>query len=186
MEILIKIMLGGGLFSLLVFIHFFVDWIFQSHAEAMIKHNNPKVRAKHCAIYTAGFVPLMVLFFWLSGGQIFNWWESLLALNILFWSHFYLDTYHGVYLWAKYIRRPPEMTEPQKIKGLDGYINVLPPDTKAGFVFFIQTTLGKILLIALDQIFHIAFLFTLVWIIMRHIHIDPSFLLETTSCNYHP
>lgn len=116
MELSIKLALGGGLFALFAFVHFFVDWIFQSHAEAMVKHNNPKIRAKHCLIYTLGFVPLM----WLLG---FETWEWVAGLNILFWSHFYLDTYHGVYLWAKYIRRPPEMSNTD--------------DPKKGFMAFV-------------------------------------------------
>jgi hypothetical protein len=183
MELIFKIMLGGGLFAILGFIHFFVDWIFQSHAEAMVKHNNAKVRAKHCAIYTAGFVPLMMLFHCLSGGIIFNWWETLLAINVLFWSHFGEDTYIPVYLWAKYIRRPPEMTEPIKQTQLDGYVQLLPPDPKVGFGLFIQGALGKILMITIDQIIHFAFLFPIVWIVLRHFHFDSGLFLESVSCN---
>lgn len=155
--------IGGGLFAVLSFIHFFVDWIFQSHAEAMVKHNNPLVRAKHCAIYTLGFVPLFLVFG-------FEWWQWLLSLNILFWSHFCEDTYLPVFFWAKYIRRPPEMTEPRKSVGVDGYVTVLPPDAKAGFVEFIQTPLGKILMIAIDQIIHLFFLFPIVLIILFGMH----------------
>lgn len=162
---LIEIALTGGLFSILVFIHFFVDWIFQSHAEAMVKHNNPKVRAKHCLIYTIGFVPFIALFH-------LSWVEWLFALNLLFWSHFCEDTYIPVYLWAKYVRRPPEMTEPRKQAGLDGYVSVLPPDPKAGFVEFIQTPMGKILMIAIDQIIHITFLLPIAWILMSHLADD--------------
>ena len=156
------IALLGGLFAVLAFIHFAVDWIFQSHAEAMVKHNNWKVRAKHCAIYTAGFVPLL----WLAG---FSFWEWMIALNILFWSHSCEDTYLPVYLWAKWIRRPPEMTEPRKSVGVDGYVTVLPPDPKAGFVEFVQTPLGKILMIAIDQIIHLAFLFPIAWMLLTHL-----------------
>lgn len=152
----------GGLFSVLAFIHFFVDWIFQSHSEAMVKHNNPKIRAKHCAIYTAGFVPLLAI----VGFSPLEWF---IALNILFWSHFYLDTYHGVYLWAKYIRRPPEMTQLRKIIGIDGYVTILPPDSKAGFIEFVQTPLGKILMIAIDQLIHITFLLPIAYMILKHI-----------------
>jgi hypothetical protein len=153
---------AGGIFAVLAFVHFFVDWIFQSHAEAMVKHNNALIRAKHCAIYTLGFVPLFFLF-------QFNWWEWLVGLNILFWSHFCEDTYIPVYLWAKYIRRPPEMTEPRKVTtGTDGYVTVLPPDPKAGFGEFVQTALGKILMIAIDQIIHLLFLFPIVWLALRH------------------
>jgi hypothetical protein len=160
-----EIALTGGVLSILVFIHFFVDWIFQSHAEAMVKHNNPKIRAKHCAIYTAGFIPLFLFCH-------FSFLEWFVALNILFWSHFGEDTYVPVFLWAKYIRRPPEMTEPRKKTGLDGYVSILPPDPKAGFVDFIQTAMGKILMIAIDQIIHIAFLLPIAWMIMLHLGDD--------------
>ena len=170
MQFLIKLMLGGGLFAVLGFIHFFVDWIFQSHAEAMVKHNNPKIRAKHCAIYTIGFVPLLV-FCWYVGALLA--WQFVASLLILFISHFGEDTYLPVYWWAKYIRRPPEMTEPIKQpSNIDGYVNILPPDPKVGFVLFIQTTLGKILMITVDQIIHLAFLFPIVWFVMSNIHIN--------------
>jgi|SRR5277367_1359638 len=159
---LTSIALMGGLFAVLAFIHFFVDWIFQSHAEAMVKHNNPKIRAKHCLIYTIGFVPLFCLCH-------FSWLEWVIAINILFWSHFGEDTYLPVYLWAKYIRRPPEMTQPRKSTGIDGYVTVLPPDPEAGFVEFVQTTLGKILMIAIDQIIHLLFLLPIAYMILRHI-----------------
>src|SRR5271154_2201655 len=89
----------GGLLSLLTLNHFFVDWIFQSHEEAMIKHNNPKVRAKHCCIYTMGFIPLLIV---MGLGS----WSLFVGLNVLFWSHYYIDTYQLVFLWAKHIRRP--------------------------------------------------------------------------------
>lgn len=162
MNLVLQSALGGGLFAVLAFVHFFVDWIFQSHAEAMVKHNNPKIRAKHCAIYTLGFLPLFYLFG-------FTWWEWLVGANVLFWSHFAEDTYLPIYLWAKWIRRPPEMTEPVKTTDLDGYVTVGPPDPKKGFVLFIQTALGKILMIAIDQIIHLAFLLPIVWLAMRHL-----------------
>jgi len=46
----------GGLFAVMTFIHFFVDWICQTHSEAMQKHNNWKVRTKHCAIKAGNLV----------------------------------------------------------------------------------------------------------------------------------
>src|SRR5574338_119619 len=163
MHTIIMLALAGGLFAVLAMIHFFVDWIFQSHSEAMVKHNNPKIRAKHCLIYTLGFVPIM----WVFNFSPIEW---LIGLNLLFWSHFAEDTYLPVYLWAKYIRKPPEMTEPRKhVNGLDGYVSILPPDPKAGFVEFVQTPMGKILMIAIDQIIHIAFLFPIAWMMMTHL-----------------
>lgn len=154
---------AGGIFAVLGFIHFFVDWIFQSHAEAMVKHNNWKVRAKHCLIYTVGFVPLLFV-------VGLSWWEWLVALNVLFWSHFTEDTYVPVFLWAKWIRRPPEMSDPIKTSGVDGYITITPPDPHKGFVLFIQTPLGKILMITIDQIIHLIFLWPIVYLVMRHLH----------------
>lgn len=161
----LEIALMGGIFAVLAFIHFFVDWIFQSHSEAMVKHNNPKIRAKHCLIYTVGFIPLLLLCH-------FNWIEMFVATQILFWSHFCEDTYIPVFLWAKYIRRPPEMTEPRKSVGVDGYVTVLPPDAKAGFADWVQTAMGKILMIAIDQIIHLFFLFPIAWMILWHIADD--------------
>jgi hypothetical protein len=161
MNLVTEIALGGGLFAVLSFVHFFVDWIFQSHAEAMVKHNNPKVRAKHCLIYTIGFLPLFYFFG-------FTWWEWLVGVNVLFWSHFCEDTYLPVFFWAKWIRRPPEMSEPIKSTGVDGYVTVLPPDPHKGFVQFIQTPLGKILMIAIDQIIHLVFLWPIVYLALRH------------------
>lgn len=144
MELVNKIALGGGLFAIFAFIHFFVDWIFQTHSEAMVKHNNPKVRAKHCLIYSVGFIPIMLIL-------NFTPFEYFLSLNVLFWSHFIEDTYLPVFLWAKYVRRPPEMKD----------------NPREGFVQFVMTPLGKILMIAIDQIIHLAFLFPLVWMALN-------------------
>ena len=71
--------LMGGLFAVLTMIHFLIDWLPQSHAVAMTKHNHAWVRAKHCAIYMLGFFPL----FWLCS---FDWFEFLVAGNIFRWS----------------------------------------------------------------------------------------------------
>lgn len=140
-----KVALVGGLFASFTFVHFFVDWIMQTHAEAMVKHNNWKVRARHCLIYTVGFIPLM----WYLN---FTFLQFFVGCNILFWSHFAEDTYLPVYWWAKYIRKPPEMKD----------------NPKEGFILFIQTTLGKILMIAVDQIIHLTFLFPLVFMAMTN------------------
>jgi hypothetical protein len=152
MELVILFALAGGLFSVLTFIHFFVDWICQTHAEAMAKHNNAKVRARHCLVYTLGFVPLLLIFTHVGALTLL---ELSICLLILFMSHFYLDTYHGVYLWAKYIRRPPEMDQ---------------ADTRQGFIQFVQTTLGKILMISIDQISHLFFLWPIVYMVLKHLH----------------
>lgn len=134
---------AGGLFAVFCFIHFFMDWVFQSHAEAMAKHSNARIRARHCAVYTVGFIP----FLWIME---FSLIRLTIAVVVLFFSHFVEDTYYPVYLWARFIRKPPEMdTNPAE-----------------GFIVFIQTTMGKILMIAVDQIIHLTFLWVLVALAM--------------------
>jgi len=141
MDNLVKI---GGLFALLSFVHFFVDWLFQTHSEAMQKHNNNFIRAKHCLIYTLGFLPVFLMLS-LPLGTI------VILSSVLFQSHFIEDTYVPVYLWAKYIRKPPEM-EDGTVEGFNDFIN--------------NTVLGKILMIAVDQIIHLLFVLVVAIIIV--------------------
>ena len=136
----------GGLFASFSFVHFLVDWLFQSHNEAMCKHNNSKVRAKHCAIYAIGFIPFLLLL-GLTGVELF------ISVNILFWSHFIIDTYYFTFLWIKYIRNPPMFskeyfdmnTEMPVSKSVAG---------KRAFVEYISTPVGCILMIVVDQLTH--------------------------------
>jgi hypothetical protein len=149
--------LMGGAFSLFVLIHFVVDWIFQTHKEAMIKHVSPLIRAKHCLIYTVGFFPLMLMF-------KFEYWELYFGTIILFFSHYIEDTYVPVYWWAKYIRKPKEMVNPDitKIFRGDNWADY-PANDKEGFIQFSNTPIGKILTIVIDQVIHIVFLIPLAW-----------------------
>lgn len=127
----------GGIFALLTLLHFVADWLFQSHDEAMAKPTDAMIRARHCFIYAG----IMTFTIWLAVRP--EWYVALLSFYILWASHFAEDTYIPVYLWARYVRRPPEMRE------------------KAGipeFKMFAETTLGKILLITVDQIIHLVFL----------------------------
>jgi hypothetical protein len=133
---------AGGIFAILALVHFVADWVFQSHATAMTKHRNARVRAWHCWWYVSFFiVPLSLL----DPGPHFA--RTLLETGILFWSHFIEDTYLPVYLWAKYIRRAV--------------------NDQAEFGVFIETTLGKILMIVIDQVIHLAFLWPVIWLILR-------------------
>ncbi len=153
---LITLCLGGGLFAILVFIHAFTDFVCQTHYEAMNKHNNAGIRAQHCLVYTIGFAPILG---WLTYIGALSALEMFASVNILYWSHFYLDTYHLVYLWARYVRRPPEVCA----KNGDGYY----PNPKQGFVLFVSTTLGKLLMISIDQVSHFSFLFPIVWMALN-------------------
>lgn len=129
----------GGVFALLVFCHFVVDWLFQSHDEAMKKSHDAWVRAIHCIVYTTGFIPLMILL-------RLNLVEFIASLTILFVSHFFEDTYYPVFLWVKYVRRPPEFRSP------------LYPTDREAFLAWFSTPLGKIIGIVVDQLVHIGFL----------------------------
>lgn len=138
----------GGLFALLAIAHFASDFIFQSHAEAMAKPTNTKVRAKHCLVYSG---LLTVLIFAIFDSR--PWWETGMYFTILFTSHFIEDTYLPVYLWAKYIRKAPEFEIP-----VDEPHAAQPTPDMARFLAFASTPLGKILLISIDQIIHLGFL----------------------------
>jgi hypothetical protein len=142
---LISICNFGGLLFFLTVIHLIVDWGFQSHDEALLKHNTSSIRAKHCVIYTVGFYVLLILL-----GCSFWQWISISA--ILFITHFIEDTYYLPYLWAKYIRQPREM---------------LFDDNKIGFEDFIKTPFGHLLIITIDQIIHVVCLVPVALILLR-------------------
>lgn len=134
----------GGVFALLTLVHFVADWVFQSHDEAMAKSRNAYVRHKHCLTYS-----VLCL---LTIGMMFRsttWTEILFIYLTLYVSHFLEDSYVPIYMWARYIRKPPEITaQLPHVAGIE----------LAKFVRFADTTLGKILIIALDQIIHLMFL----------------------------
>jgi hypothetical protein len=132
----------GGVFAILTLCHFVADWVFQSHDEAMAKSRNALVRARHCSLYT--------IICGLAIGALFPLTKTLwLILPVLWISHFLEDSYVPIYMWARYIRRPPEITaQLPHVVGIE----------LAKFVRFADTTLGKILIIALDQIVHLVFL----------------------------
>ncbi len=134
----------GGVFALLTLCHFVADWVFQSHDEAMAKSRNALVRARHCLVYT-------VLCEVAIGAMVPLTWPVGVFIAIVLWlSHFLEDSYMPVYMWARYIRKPPEMTNKvsEEVPGIE----------LARFIRFVETTLGKILLIAIDQIVHLMFL----------------------------
>ena len=73
-----------------------------------------------------------------------------------------------MYLWARYIRRPPEMFELNKYQVCKGNQFVgYPADYKEGFIEFAKTPLGKILTIVVDQIIHLIFLIPIVWLALN-------------------
>lgn len=142
---------AGGLFAVLTFVHFFSDWLFQSHKEATNKHHNHVIRGIHCFIYTVMFIPIILLL------GISGWW-LLVSLLTLFLSHFIIDTYIPVFLWAKFIRRVPELSAPPK----DRYLHSMQEFGR----LFKESPVHAILFITVDQIMHLTFLWVIVIIAM--------------------
>jgi len=138
---------AGGLFALLTFIHFFGDWLFQSQYEATNKSKNTKIRALHCTIYTAFFVPM----FWILGVTSYTF---IICVAILWVSHFVIDTYIPVILWAHYLRKIPELKQFW--------------DTELEFTFIQlwKKPVYPILFITVDQILHLTFLWPIVFLIL--------------------
>lgn len=149
----------GGLFAIFSFVHFLVDWLFQSHNEAMCKHNNARVRAKHCFIYSIGFVPLLFLL-GLTGINL------IIALNILFWSHFVIDTYYFTFLWIKHIRKPPVFSKVYYNLITEARLSSAESDKKA-FVEYISTPIGCILMIVVDQLTHMLMFLPIIYLILK-------------------
>ncbi len=186
MEILIIIAIFAALFGLLTFWHFPADWLFQNHMEAIKKSKDRKVRAWHCLKYALAFVPLLLLMrtrMNYDGPTLLADANFYGALVILFVSHYIIDSYIPVMLWAKYIRKDPvfaqvrpmvkksEKKEPRK--GWEDKVVDQPTqqwlyedDGKALEAMFTRPV-GAILCITMDQLFHIICLLPIPILMMR-------------------
>jgi len=187
----------GGIFGILVFWHFFADWVFQSHKEALTKASDWKVRFRHCWLYAALFMPLVAFLKCDEPTWLRPWaGPGVLVFVILFLSHFIIDTYWPVMMWAKHVRRFPQFAEVTQpfMKGWDEFINQpvvpTPPDPPAGwqdkivdhplhrtykyktdwdaFEAIFATPTGAIICITMDQFTHIAFLLPIAYMIVTH------------------
>lgn len=135
----------GGVTFLLTFLHFVVDWGLQTHTEAMTKASDWKVRARHCCVYAVGLILPLLFVFPDLGDLLFTW--------LLLWlSHFAIDTYIPVYIWAKYLRKAPQLQSASS--------------ELEGFKALAKEPLGLILVIAMDQAWHILFLFPIATLVV--------------------
>lgn len=204
MDILVYTAIAGGLFALLVFWHFLSDWVFQSQKEALAKATNWRVRARHVTVYTVLFIPLLMLLSLRVGHSMLgdDGGMSLeigprfyLSLAILWGSHFFIDTYWPVMMWAKYLRRAPQFQDVvkpvwvpirsetvlpsgQKVIGIklerkprpgwsDKVVDRITYDSDVdAFKAFFGTPVGAILCITMDQLCHIACLLPVAWLMM--------------------
>ena len=155
----------GAVFAPLVFWHFFSDWTFQSQWEAMNKARNKKVRAWHCMKYAAFFLPMFLF----TGFTDVTW--LVCALTILGVTHYIIDSYVPVMLWAKYCRKTPEFKrvgiksnmKPWSDHDVD---EVYYSSDMEAFKAFASTPLGLILIITMDQLMHIACLIPIAWMMI--------------------
>lgn len=181
----------GGAFALLVFCHFVADWVFQSHATAVSKTTDAWVLNKHCLTYA---IIMAVLIEWLFHRQVNAYVlpDALIGgvLCVLYFSHVVIDTYVPVMLWAKHLRRAPQFDRvvrpvtltKQQVDGLirgDGQVvgvgwsdrevdgGVTYPSDREAFKAFFMTPVGAILCITMDQLFHIAFLLPIAYLLVK-------------------
>lgn len=210
MDLLVMLAVLGGIYVILAFWHFPADWLFQSQKEALAKAKNHLVRARHCLVYTLLFVPLLLLLRVRIHESVFDYgpnaelvlgYQFWASLAILWFSHFVIDTYIPVMLWAKYLRRAPQFKQVRKTgPRADGsytmtaeqYAKMLRPggtvlattgsilrkgwsdkeidevtyaSDEDAFKAFFSTGVGAILCITMDQLFHLAFLWPVAWLI---------------------
>ena len=154
----------GGIFALLALLHFLVDWGWQSHDEATKKATCSKCRAVHCLKYSAAMsAPLLLL----VPGRV-----ALTSMVILWVSHFIIDTYIPVFLWAHFFRRPPQLK-------VDDYLTF---DYWGAFKEFSSDPLGRILCLVIDQVLHLVYLIP-VAILVVYPH-QLSLVIQATLCNF--
>ena len=143
----------GGLMFLLTLTHFVADWLPQPEAMAVVKHQRPGMRALHCAIYLAFFMPIILTFF--PRGD----WRGVAIGGILWGSHFILDSYIPVALWVKYVRRPKiwEINVRDQVASKH-YLSIEE---------WIKTPAGFVIFVTVDQIFHILCLLPVAFLMMK-------------------
>ncbi len=149
---------------ILVLCHFAFDWVYQSHAEAMAKSTDHWVRYVHCVKYAVPFAPVL----WWFGMDVAS---VALSLAILFSTHYVIDSYVPVMLWAKYLRRAPQFANVGKAFSLHAWQGA-PSDERYAddidaFKAMAATPLGLILVIVMDQFLHIACLLPVAFLALK-------------------
>lgn len=154
---------------ILVLCHFTFDWLYQTHAEAIAKAKDRNVRFFHCLMYSVPFMPVL----WALG---MNTDAIFVSLVILFGTHFVIDSYVPVMLWAKYLRRAPQfddvcIDEFRHVHSRVWQDRVVEKKTYANdeeaFKAMAGTPIGLILIIVMDQFFHIVCLLPIAFMAMR-------------------
>jgi len=161
--ILEQIALAGGLYVPLVFWHFIADWLTQTQTMGEGKSRGGEegsgLLVLHCSIYTAMFIPVLLLYgIAPPNGSFF---VSILAL---FLSHAIGDMGFVVWFWARYMRR---MTTGPSAKQVDKLKDFFPPSE----VIDARVIFRPSLLLVIDQLWHLAWLWLIVYFAMRINHL---------------
>lgn len=120
----------GGIFALLVLVHFVGDWVFQSHLTATTKNRSFVSLMWHSTWYTVWCLTFLMPLENLDPVRF------MCAGCFLLSSHLVIDTYWPLALWAKYLRKMPEPNDPRQKEA------------------WISSPMNPILFITVDQIFH--------------------------------
>ncbi len=149
----------------LVLCHFAFDWLYQSHAEAIAKSKDRTVRFWHCCKYAVPFVPVL----WALG---MNSLRLNVSFAILFVTHYVIDSYVPVMLWAKHLRKAPQfdlvIRTPFHVHGWhDKEIEVTFKSDVDAFKAMAGTPLGLILIIVMDQFLHITCLLPIAFLAIK-------------------
>lgn len=93
---------AGGIFAILMLVHFVADFVFQSYKVVDIKFNKFRELSKHSFIYAVQFLP--ILFF-----IELTWTQCVVGFLWLMVSHFVIDSMWITNHWIKHMYRPPDL-----------------------------------------------------------------------------
>jgi hypothetical protein len=93
---------AGGIFAILVLIHFMADFLFQSYKVIDAKYKKFRELSLHSLIYASQFLPIL---YFLS----LTWVEIIVSFLWLMCSHFAIDSMWLTNHWLKHVYRPPDL-----------------------------------------------------------------------------
>ena len=141
---------AGGMFALLMYVHFIADFLQQSSYNTDEKYTNHMALLKHSAIYSIQFLPFM---FFLQ----FTSWEIVAGFLWLIVSHFAIDSMWFTKLWVFKLYRPPELFRDR------GRLPIYDCETAMlAFDKWSITPNGRMRILLIDQVQHATALWPLV------------------------
>ena len=143
---------AGGIFAILMFVHFLADFIHQGFSKKESKSYTDLATLKHSFIYTIHFLPLMIFL------QM-QMWEVVAGFIWLLLTHFIVDTHYFTKKWVFNLYHPED---PFSYRIKDSSRGVL----HAAYNKWRQTPDGRVMFFVLDQIQHATTLWPIVLMIL--------------------